>query len=110
MGVGVFVYGDDVFYICIFDFWFFWDLDGDGVVEFRKLLLIGYGVCFVFCGYDMYGLIIGLDGWFYFSIGDWGYNVVIEFGEFIDLVFGVVFCCEFDGFNFEVVVIGLCNL
>ncbi len=102
--------GDSVFVTCIPHLWRFQDKDGDGVAEVREKMFTGFGVKTSLRGHDMHGLVIGMDGRLYWSIGDRGYSVRTKEGALLqDAARGAVFRCELDGSNLEVVFGGLRN-
>ena len=102
--------GDSVFVTCIPHLWRFQDKDGDGVAEVREKMFTGFGVKTSLRGHDMHGLVLGMDGRLYWSIGDRGYNVRTKEGAVLqDAARGAVFRCELDGSNLEVVFRGLRN-
>ena len=102
--------GDSVFVTCIPHLWRFQDKDGDGVAEVREKMFTGFGVKTSLRGHDMHGLVLGMDGRLYWSIGDRGYNVRTKEGAVLqDAARGAVFRCELDGSNLEVVFHGLRN-
>ena len=102
--------GDSVFVTCIPNLWRFQDKDGDGVAEVREKMFTGFGVKTSLRGHDMHGLVLGMDGRLYWSIGDRGYNVRTKEGAVLqDAARGAVFRCELDGSNLEVVFRGLRN-
>ena len=106
-GAGVLSYRDKVYYSNIPTMFELTDDDGDGVSDSRKSLHEGYGVHFAYRGHDMHGLIVGLDGRLYFSIGDRGYHLPEQGIKNPDS--GGVFRCELDGSNLEVVATGMRN-
>ena len=107
---GVLQVGDSVFVTCIPHLWRFQDKDGDGVAEVREKMFTGFGVKTSLRGHDMHGLVLGMDGRLYWSIGDRGYNVrTKEDAVLQDAARGAVFRCELDGSNLEVVFRGLRN-
>lgn len=109
-GAGVLVHGQDIFYTCIPKLWKLTDADDDGVAEKRVALSDGYGVRVAFRGHDLHGLLIGVDGRLYFTIGDRGYHVTTaEGGVLSNPAVGTVFRCELDGSKLEVYCAGLRN-
>ena len=107
---GVLQVGDSVFVTCIPHLWRFQDKDGDGVAEVREKMFTGFGVKTSLRGHDMHGLVLGMDGLLYWSIGDRGYNVRTKEGALLqDAARGAVFRCELDGSNLEVFFRGLRN-
>ncbi len=109
-GAGVLVRGNDIYYTCIPKLWKLVDQDGDGNVDDRVVLSDGFGVRVAFRGHDMHGLLLGVDGRLYFSIGDRGYHVTTAEGRVLaDPTSGAVFRCELDGTELEVYAQGLRN-
>lgn len=108
-GAGIVTRGDDVFFTCIPDLWRLRDENGDGVSDRREAMQTGYGVRFAFRGHDLHGLVVGPDGKLYFSVGDRGYNVVVNGQRWANPESGAVFRCLPDGSQFEVVAYGLRN-
>lgn len=109
-GAGVLVDGDDVFYTCIPHLWRMRDGDGDGISERPESIFDGFGVRTALRGHDMHGLIIGMDGLLYWSIGDRGYSVTTREGSLLaDPKSGAVFRCRPDGTHLELFATGLRN-
>ncbi len=109
-GAGVLVRGNDIYYTCIPKLWKLVDKDDNGIADERVVLSDGYGVRVAFRGHDMHGLMIGVDGRLYFSIGDRGYHVTTADGQLLaNPAVGAVFRCELDGSNLEVYANGLRN-
>ncbi|MEO6003370.1 MAG: HEAT repeat domain-containing protein [Opitutus sp.] len=92
------------------DLWRFKDTNDDGVADVRELLIHGFGVHIGYGGHDMHGLVPGLDGRIYWSIGDKGVNVTTKEGRhFFYPNEGAVLRMDPDGSNFEVYAHGLRN-
>ncbi len=109
-GAGVLVDGDSVLYTCIPHLWRMRDGNGDGISEKPESMFDGFGVRTALRGHDMHGLIIGMDGLLYWSIGDRGYHVTTREGEVLaDAKSGAVFRCRPDGTGLEVFATGLRN-
>jgi len=109
-GAGLLARGNDVYFTCIPKLWKLTDADGDGVAESGTALHDGYGVRVAFRGHDMHGLILGPMRKLYFSIGDRGYHVQTQEGEWLsEPGRGAVFRCDLDGSNLEVFAHGLRN-
>ena len=102
--------GDALWVTSIPHVWRFIDRDGDGVAEVRDRLFTGFGVKTSLRGHDMHGLVRGMDGRVYWSIGDRGYSVRTKEGALLeDPGSGAVFRCEPDGTGLEVFHRGLRN-
>lgn len=109
-GAGVLVDGDSVFYTCIPNLWRMRDANGDGISEQPESIFAGFGVRTALRGHDMHGLIIGMDGLIYWSIGDRGYQVTTREGSVLaDPKSGAVFRCRPDGTHLELFASGLRN-
>lgn len=109
-GAGVLVDGDNVLYTCIPDLWQMRDTNGDGISEAPQSIFTGFGIRTALRGHDMHGLIIGMDGLIYWSIGDRGYRVTTREGEVLcDPKSGAVFRCRPDGTHLELFATGLRN-
>ncbi|MBY0228574.1 MAG: c-type cytochrome [Gemmataceae bacterium] len=110
IAAGVLPRGDAVYFACIPDLVLLRDPKGIGHATERKVLSTGYGVRMGFYGHDLHGLIMGMDGRIYFSIGDRGLNVVTKEGKRLEYPdTGAVLRCEPDGSNLEVFATGLRN-
>ena len=110
IGSGVLARNGKVFYTCIPDLWQLDDTGGLAPATGRRKLSSGYGVHVGFLGHDMHGLVLGMDGRIYFSIGDRGLSVDLPGGRKIDLPdTGAVLRCEADGSNLELFAMGLRN-
>lgn len=109
-GAGVLAVGPDVYYTCIPKLWKLTDFDRDGAAEDGVALHHGYGPRIAFRGHDLHGLVIGPDERLYFSVGDRGYHVLTQEGEWLsEPGRGAVFRCELDGSGLEVFAHGLRN-
>ena len=109
-GAGLLARGTDVYYTCIPKLWKLTDADADGVAESGVALHDGYGVRVAFRGHDMHGLVLGPMRKLYFSIGDRGYHVQTQEGQWLsEPGRGAVFRCDLDGSNLEVFARGLRN-
>ena len=109
-GAGIMVDGDSVLYTCIPHLWRMRDGNGDGVADETESLFSGFGVRTALRGHDMHGLIVGMDGLIYWSIGDRGYRVSTREGtELADPKSGAVFRCRPDGTRLELFATGLRN-
>ena len=110
IGAGVMQVGDEVWYTNIPNLWRLQDKDGDGVAEAQTPIHTGFGVRTALYGHDMHGLVRGMDGRIYFSIGDRGYNVTTRDGRLLkDPRAGATFRCEPDGSHLELFHTGLRN-
>ena len=100
----------DVYFTCIPDLYKLRDRNGDGRADEIDSLLTGFGVRVTFRGHDMHGLIRGIDGKLYWSIGDRGYHVTTADGVTHHRPnCGAVFRANLDGTDFEVFAYGLRN-
>lgn len=109
-GAGLLARGTDVYYTCIPKLWKLSDDDSDGVADRGVALHDGYGVRVAFRGHDMHGLVLGPMRKLYFSIGDRGYHVQTQEGQWLsEPGRGAVFRCDLDGSNLEVFARGLRN-
>ena len=100
----------EIYYTCIPDLYRMRDADGDGQADRVDSLAEGFGVRFAFRGHDMHGLIRGIDGKLYWSIGDRGYHVITKEGVTLHKPdTGAVFRANLDGTEMEVVAYGLRN-
>lgn len=110
IGAGVMQVGNEIWYTNIPHLWRLKDSDGDGVAELQEPIYTGFGIRSALYGHDMHGLVQGMDGRIYFSIGDRGYNVTTPDGRVLkDPRAGAVFRCESDGSNLELFHTGLRN-
>lgn len=110
-GADVFCLNGDVWYTNIPDLWLLRDKDGDGVAneQERRVVATGFGTVYSFLGHDMHGLVLGLDGRIYFSIGDRSFQVRTAEGLEFGGKMGAVFRCNRDGSNLELFATGLRN-
>ena len=82
----------------------------DGVADSAETVLDGFGVRVTFRGHDMHGLVRGIDGKLYWSIGDRGYHVTDADGTLHHRPnCGAIFRANPDGTDFEVFAYGLRN-
>lgn len=110
-GADVFCLNGDVWYTNIPDLWLLRDRDGDGAAgaEERRVVATGFGTVYSFLGHDMHGLVLGLDGRIYFSIGDRSFQVKTAEGREFGGKMGAVFRCDRDGTDLELFATGLRN-
>jgi quinoprotein glucose dehydrogenase len=110
LGSGLIARDGKVWYTCIPNLWLLEDEDGDGKAEHKKSLLTGFGVNAAFYGHDLHGLVWGVDGKLYFSVGDRGAHVVTKEGTTISNPRrGAVYRCNPDGTELERIHLGLRN-
>ncbi len=110
IGFSVLAENDAVYFTCIPAVWKMTDKNDDGVADEHVAISEGYGVRVSFIGHDLHGIIRGLDGRLYFSIGDRGYYVTDGAGKVHEgSGRGAVFRCESDGSGLEVYAMGLRN-
>jgi quinoprotein glucose dehydrogenase len=110
LGSGLIARDGKVWYTCIPNLWLLEDQNGDGKAEHRKRLLTGFGVNAAFYGHDLHGLVWGVDGKLYFSVGDRGAHVITKEGTTISNPRqGAVYRCNPDGTELERVHQGLRN-
>ena len=110
IGFSVLAETDAVYFTCIPAVWKMTDKNDDGVADDHVAISEGYGVRVSFIGHDLHGIIRGLDGRLYFSIGDRGYYVTDGAGKVHEgSGRGAVFRCESDGSGLEVHAMGLRN-
>ncbi len=110
IGFSVLAENDAVYFTCIPAVWKMTDKNDDGVADDHVAISEGYGVRVSFIGHDLHGIIRGLDGLLYFSIGDRGYYVTDGAGKVHEgSGRGAVFRCESDGSGLEVHAMGLRN-
>lgn len=110
LGSGLIARDGKVWYTCIPHLWQLSDEDGDGKAEHKTSLLRGFGVNAAFYGHDLHGLVWGVDGKLYFSVGDRGAHVVTKEGKTISNPrTGAVYRCNSDGSELELVHRGLRN-
>jgi quinoprotein glucose dehydrogenase len=110
LGSGVIARDGKVWYTCIPSLWLLTDTDNDGRAEDKASLLEGFGVNAGFYGHDLHGLVWGVDGKLYFSVGDRGGHVVTKEGATISNPRrGAVYRCNPDGTELERIHQGLRN-
>ncbi|MCP4940815.1 MAG: DUF1553 domain-containing protein [Planctomycetaceae bacterium] len=110
LGSGLIARDGKVWYTCIPNLWLLEDEDGDGKAEKKESLLTGFGVNAAFYGHDLHGLVWGVDGKLYFSVGDRGAHVVTKEGTTISNPRrGAVYRCNPDGTELERIHQGLRN-
>jgi quinoprotein glucose dehydrogenase len=110
IGFSVLAENDGVYFTCIPAVWKMTDANDDGVADTHERIAEGFGVRVSFIGHDLHGVIRGLDGRLYFSVGDRGYHVTTKEGKvYPGSGRGAVFRCESDGSGFEVYAKGLRN-
>ncbi len=110
IGFSVLAENDAVYFTCIPAVWKMTDKNDDGVADDHVAISEGYGVRVSFIGHDLHGIIRGLDGRLYFSVGDRGYYVTDAAGKVHEgSGRGAVFRCESDGSGLEVHAMGLRN-
>ncbi len=110
LGSGVIARDGEVWYTCIPNLWRLSDHDNDGRAEDKTALLKGFGVNAGFYGHDLHGLVWGVDGKLYFSVGDRGGHVVTKEGATISNPRrGAVYRCNPDGTELERIHQGLRN-
>ena len=110
IGFSVLAETDAVYFTCIPAVWKMTDNNDDGVADDHVAISEGYGVRVSFIGHDLHGIIRGLDGRLYFSIGDRGYYITDGAGKVHEgSGRGAVFRCESDGSGLEVHAMGLRN-
>ncbi len=110
IGFSILPENDAVYFTCIPNVWKMTDPDDDGVADTHEVIAEGFGVRVSFIGHDLHGMIRGLDGLLYFSVGDRGYHVTTADGKVHEgSGRGAVFRCESDGSGLEVYAMGLRN-
>ncbi|MFN8586745.1 MAG: NPCBM/NEW2 domain-containing protein [Candidatus Eisenbacteria bacterium] len=105
---GVLPWGGRVYATVIPDLWELRDSTGNGDWT-RRSLQYGFGVHMGQAGHDLHGLVMGLDGWLYWSVGDRGFDLVTREGRHLVGHTGAVFRCWPDGTGLEVFARGLRN-
>ena len=113
LGAGVLAADNGIYYTNIPDLlWLKNDTEGTTLAQ-PEVLATGFGVKTSLSGHDMHGLIRGMDGRIYFSIGDRGFNVKKPDGtdlvDKMDYGRGAVFRMQPDGSELEVYAWGLRN-
>ncbi|MDE0865334.1 MAG: sulfatase-like hydrolase/transferase, partial [Rubripirellula sp.] len=110
LGSGLIARDGKVWYTCIPNLWLLEDKNGDGKAEDKKAILTGFGVNAAFYGHDLHGLVWGVDGKLYFSVGDRGAHVETKEGTTISNPRrGAVYRCNPDGTELERIHQGLRN-
>lgn len=110
LGSGVIARDGKVWFTCIPNLWLLGDKDNDGRADDKTALLEGFGVNAGFYGHDLHGLVWGVDGKLYFSVGDRGGHVVTKEGATISNPRrGAVYRCNPDGTELERIHQGLRN-
>lgn len=110
LGSGLIARDGQVWFTCIPRLWLLTDNDNDGRADDKTSLLEGFGVNAAFYGHDLHGLVWGVDGRLYFSVGDRGAHVVTKEGATISNPRrGAVYRCNPDGTQLELVHQGLRN-
>lgn len=108
---GLFLDRNDLFVAIVPDLWRLRDTNGDGVPDSKEVISHGYGVHIGFGGHGLSGVTRGPDGRIYWSIGDWGMDVVDREGRRWSYPNqGVIVRAEPDGSGFEVFAAGLRNI
>ncbi len=103
IAAGVMYYDGWVYATIAPDLWRLKDTNDDGVADVREIVAHGFGHHIAYAGHDMHGLMVGLDGRIYWSIGDKGLNVTSKEGKkFVYPNEGAVMRVEPDGSNFEI--------
>lgn len=110
---GILAKDGDLWFTCIPHLWRLRDTNNDGVADEQTKVYSGFGVRDAFRGHDLHGLILGPDGWLYFTVADRGYNIPMPDGsrltDPIDPGRGAAFRCRMDGSNLQVFHRGLRN-
>ncbi len=110
LGSGLIARDGKVWYTCIPNLWLLNDKDSDGKADEKTALLRGFGVNAGFYGHDLHGLVWGVDGKLYFSVGDRGAHVVTKEGATISNPRrGAIYRCNPDGTELERIHVGLRN-
>ncbi len=110
-GADVFELNGKVFYTDIPNLWLLEDKNGDGVADETERTVVqhGFGTVYSFMGHDLHGLVMGLDGRLYWSIGDRSFNITTAEGKHFEGKMGGVFRCNRDGSEVELFAQGLRN-
>jgi len=110
LGSGLIARDGKVWFTCIPNLWLLSDKDNDGRADEKTALLEGFGVNAGFYGHDLHGLVWGVDGKLYFSVGDRGGHVVTKEGMTISNPRrGAVYRCNPDGTELDRIHQGLRN-
>ena len=110
LGSGLIARDGNVWYTCIPNLWLLENSDCEESTARKTPLLTGFGVNAAFYGHDLHGLVWGVDGRLYFSVGDRGAHVETKEGATISNPRnGAVFRGNPDGTELELVHRGLRN-
>jgi putative membrane-bound dehydrogenase-like protein len=102
--------GGSVYATIIPDVWKLTDTTGDGRADKKEILAHGFANHIGYGNHDLHGLVQGLDGKLYWSMGDRGVDVVSKEGRhFAYPHTGAILRCNPDGSGFEVFASGLRN-
>jgi putative membrane-bound dehydrogenase-like protein len=92
------------------DVWKLTDTNGDGRADVKEILVHGFANHIGYGNHDLHGLVRGLDGKIYWSMGDRGVNVTTKEGTHVAYPHtGAILRCNPDGSGFEVFASGLRN-
>ena len=89
------------------------DTDGDGISDWSKDLVtgLGYGLDFRGADHTTNGIALGIDGWIYVAVGDYGFQKAVGAdGTAISHRGGAVVRVRPDGSNLEIYGTGLRNI
>lgn len=111
IAAGVLADSDQVYFASIPELWRFETTSPEATEPAsRNILSEGYGVHIGVTGHDLHGLTWGPDGRLYYSVGDRGFSVQTQEGNWLDFPdTGGVMRCEPDGANLEVFAYGMRN-
>ncbi len=102
--------GKSVYATIIPDVWKLTDTTGDGRADKKEILAHGFANHIGYGNHDLHGLVRGLDGKIYWSMGDRGTDVISREGtHFAYPHTGTILRCNPDGSEFEVFASGLRN-
>lgn len=102
--------GKSVYATIIPDVWKLTDTTGDGRADQKEILVHGFANHIGYGNHDLHGLVQGLDGKIYWSMGDRGTDVISREGKrFAYPHTGTILRCNPDGTDFEVFASGLRN-